>query len=210
MTDTLNESGLGPETPASARRSTRRTRRVAIIGALALVLVAGAVLVGVTTSGARGGYIAGNSCQNGGACALGNTGPGLGKVFYVATTAFSCGATLAATCFYLEAAPASWNSTATDPKLSWSAAKTASTNFLGNSKTDWHLPTQGELNYLYGGHTAASVSGLTADRYWSSTEDINNAGGAFYQDFDTDPRYSGYQAGQFETAQFYVRPVRAF
>jgi len=37
--------------------------------------------------------------------AVGNTGPGGGKIFYVATTPFVCGPTRATTCTYLEAAP---------------------------------------------------------------------------------------------------------
>ena len=94
----MTETGMGPETPATTTRSTRRTRRLAIIGA-----------VGVKTTGARGGYTAGVSCQMGGACALGDTGPGGGKVFYVATNQFTCGVTLMAKCLYLEAAPAGWN-----------------------------------------------------------------------------------------------------
>jgi hypothetical protein len=49
---------------------------------------------------------------------VGQTGPGGGTVFYVATTAFSCGPTLAATCTYLEAAPSGWNPVA-DPSLTW-------------------------------------------------------------------------------------------
>ena len=36
---------------------------------------------------------------------VGDTGPGGGKIFYVATTPFVCGPTRAATCTYLEAAP---------------------------------------------------------------------------------------------------------
>ena len=39
---------------------------------------------------------------------VGQTGPGGGKVFYVATTPFSCGPTLAVTCTYLEAVPFGW------------------------------------------------------------------------------------------------------
>jgi len=39
---------------------------------------------------------------------VGATGPGGGKIFYVATTPFACGPTLAATCTYLEAAPENW------------------------------------------------------------------------------------------------------
>ena len=57
MTDTAPDTGMGPEPPATAASSTRRTRRLAIVGALALVLVAGAVLVGVKTTGARSGSL---------------------------------------------------------------------------------------------------------------------------------------------------------
>jgi len=39
---------------------------------------------------------------------VGQTGPGGGKVFYAATTPFSCGPTLAATCTYLESVPFGW------------------------------------------------------------------------------------------------------
>jgi len=44
------------------------------------------------------------TCATGGACIAGNTGPGGGKVFYVAGSPFACGPTLAASCTYLEAA----------------------------------------------------------------------------------------------------------
>lgn len=48
------------------------------------------------------------ACALGGTCALGDTGPGGGKVYFVAATPFSCGPTLGSTCRYLEVAPASW------------------------------------------------------------------------------------------------------
>jgi hypothetical protein len=57
MTATPPDTGMGPETPFVTTRSIRRTRRLTIVGALALVLVAGAVLVGVTTTGARSGSL---------------------------------------------------------------------------------------------------------------------------------------------------------
>lgn len=57
MTATSPDNDMGPDTPSSSARSTRRTRRLAIIGALALVIVAGAVLVGVKTTGARSGTL---------------------------------------------------------------------------------------------------------------------------------------------------------
>jgi hypothetical protein len=54
---------------------------------------------------------------------VGQTGPGGGTVFYVATTPFACGPTLATTCSYLEAAPTS-NTVAnywTDARYVWGA-----------------------------------------------------------------------------------------
>ena len=53
---------------------------------------------------------------------MGDTGPGGGKVFYVhASGTFACGATLASTCKYLEAAPSGWN-TGSDPTKAWAVA----------------------------------------------------------------------------------------
>lgn len=59
-------------------------------------------------------------CASGGECAVGDTGPGGGIVFYVASGTFSCGLSGASTCKYLEAAPANWNGAGGDPNISWS------------------------------------------------------------------------------------------
>jgi hypothetical protein len=62
------------------------------------------------------------TCADGGICAVGDTGPGGGVVFYVQASGgtFACGATLALTCKYLEAAPANWlTGTTGDPTRSW-------------------------------------------------------------------------------------------
>jgi len=59
---------------------------------------------------------------------VGQTGPGGGKVFYVATTPFSCGPTLTVTCTYLEAVPFGWmteldaSGNLVDVNRSWSEA----------------------------------------------------------------------------------------
>ena len=50
---------------------------------------------------------------------LGDTGPGGGKIFYVAATTFACGPTLAASCKYLEAAPNTWFGGGSDPTRVW-------------------------------------------------------------------------------------------
>ena len=60
------------------------------------------------------------TCAQGGVCAVGDTGPGGGLVFYVrASGTFACGATLASTCKYLEAAPTTGTSAWTDVGRTW-------------------------------------------------------------------------------------------
>ena len=61
----------------------------------------------------------GASCADGGVCVVSDSGPGGGVVFYVASTAFACGANMASTCKYLESAPNLWNP---DSKISCKAA----------------------------------------------------------------------------------------
>lgn len=50
---------------------------------------------------------------------VGQTGPGGGKIFHVASTPFACGPTRSATCTYLEAAPALWDAGGADPTRRW-------------------------------------------------------------------------------------------
>ena len=58
MSETPPDTGVGPDEPAATPRSARRNRRLAIVGALALVLGSGTVLLGITTSGSRSGTLA--------------------------------------------------------------------------------------------------------------------------------------------------------
>ncbi|MGA1332744.1 MAG: DUF1566 domain-containing protein [Ilumatobacteraceae bacterium] len=75
------------------------------------------------------------SCASGGDCAVGDTGPGGGIVFYVhpSGSTFACGSALTSTCRYLEAAPNGWGASTTvdnacdtpgtasiDPSCDWS------------------------------------------------------------------------------------------
>jgi hypothetical protein len=66
------------------------------------------------------------SCATGASCALGETGPGGGVVFYVQALGgtFPCGPTLAATCKYLEAAPTTGINAWTDSTYQWSGNTT--------------------------------------------------------------------------------------
>jgi hypothetical protein len=62
---------------------------------------------------------------------VGQTGPGGGTVFYVATSPFACGPTRSETCTYLEAAPSGWN-TGSDPTKPWADYTHADVSGVGN------------------------------------------------------------------------------
>jgi len=68
-----------------------------------------------------------STCATGGICQVGDTGPGGGIIFYKAVSAFVCGPTRAATCNYLESAPANWTGNVngdTGTVVSWSGNTT--------------------------------------------------------------------------------------
>ncbi len=170
------------------------------------------------------------SCATGGGaagtCALGATGPGGGKVFYVNETNPTGSR-------YMEAAPNTWSGGSADPGIAWcdltstsiggtfgTAIGTGKVNtdnmvatgactsgaaisvraYTGGSVT-WSLPSQDELNALY--TQKVTVGGFAADIYWSSSQDSANL--AWVQNFG-----SGYQSYGFKVDAFHVRPVRAF
>lgn len=58
-------------------------------------------------------------CAQGGPCAIGETGPGGGKVFYYSAAGFQCGPNFSSTCYYLEVAPNTWSGGSADPSLRW-------------------------------------------------------------------------------------------
>lgn len=67
------------------------------------------------------------TCAEGGECALGNTGPGGGLIFYVSAGGFNCGASYSSTgsptgglCHYLEVAKKTWYGGTADPVLQYS------------------------------------------------------------------------------------------
>ena len=67
------------------------------------------------------------TCAEGGTCVVGATGPGGGKIFYVSTGGFKCGASFSETgsptsglCHYLEVAPKTWYGGSEDPKIKFS------------------------------------------------------------------------------------------
>ncbi len=84
------------------------------------------------------------TCATGGTCTVGDTGPGRGKVFYVAPSDFtSTGSACGTACKYLEAAPFGWLEAATrveqwvcvdrgpDPSCAWSSSTSAASGSTG-------------------------------------------------------------------------------
>jgi hypothetical protein len=181
----------------------------------------------VTISISRVSDVAALSCAAGGVCVVGDIGPGGGKVFYVhASGTFACGATLASTCKYLEAAPsdhsstAKWcsdnssylrvtatgigsgmSNTATADSTCTSGAIQVAADYTNNGKTDWHLPSKDELNQMYVNKVA--IGDFAIAIYWSSSE--KDAATAWYQGFG-----GGYQDADNKEFSDRVRPVRAF
>jgi hypothetical protein len=86
-----------------------------------------------------------------------------------------------------------------------SGAANAADQYLTATKSDWFLPSLGELMLMYTNLLQAGVGGFAYDGYWSSTEVVSSM--AWFQDFNygwqyTDGKSYGYTLG--------VRAVRAF
>lgn len=165
------------------------------------------------------------TCASGGTCAIGDTGPGGGIVFYVAGGTFtSTGSDCGSNCKYLEAAPndqsssSNWcdvtltllsvgasaigsgmsNTSTADATCSSGAIQLAA-DYINSGKSDWHLPSKDELNEMY---LQNAVVGLVGNLYWSSTE-------RFY--FDAWAQFDNlFQDGKHKNLATYVRAVRAF
>jgi hypothetical protein len=214
-----------PACPAPATTTTTTTIAPAPATTTTTTTIAPAPATTTTTTTTT--TIAPASCATGGVCIVGDTGPGGGKVFYVhASGTFACGATLASTCKYLEAAPsdhsstAKWcsnnssslgvtatgigsgmSNTATADSTCTSGAIQVAADYTNNGKTDWHLPSKDELNQMYVNKVA--IGDFAIAIYWSSSE--NDAATAWYQGFG-----GGYQAYDDKEFSDRVRPVRAF
>ena len=163
--------------------------------------------------------------------ALGDTGPGGGKIFYRNAVGFTMTDTNQV-CHYLEAAPDNMPST-----LAWASSGYTLTSISGtetaigtgrkntalilatdanapaakackdyqgpNNLTDWFLPSKDELNELYEGRS--NVGNMGTNWYWSSSQNGNSYGNAWSQNFD-----NGYQSYYAKGNKYYVRAVRAF
>jgi hypothetical protein len=165
-------------------------------------------------------------CARGGACVVGDTGPGGGKIYYAARTKQAWGR-------YLEVAPKTWNGSTGDLNLNWcnnvtdsipgtqgtaigagrantaamltvctSDAAVTATGYHGGGRTDWFLPSRDELRALF--LRQKITGGFQLHGYWSSSESSPSEAWIqdFYADYTPAPSDKGF-------ANF-VRPIRAF
>ena len=94
------------------------------------------------------------TCATGGECAVGNDGPGGGKVFYYSATAFtSTGSTCDTKCHYLEAAPTGWIVSASP------ASQTNCTRTAGTSSEDPNCVWSGNTSMLIGATAQGTAIG---------------------------------------------------
>ena len=79
------------------------------------------------------------TCDLGGPCTVGETGPGGGIIFYVAPAGFSCGPTGSSTCKNLEIAPSGWNGADSEEAV-WSHQFESLTQMNGKGQmvSDWN------------------------------------------------------------------------
>jgi hypothetical protein len=130
------------------------------------------------------------TCATGGVCIVGDTGPGGGIVFYVqASGTFDCGATLASTCKYLEAAPNTWSAGVIDPLKPWAISTyqgsdvtpifndaLAYNNALGiglGYKNSLAIVAQGNDTTTAAGAARAYGGGSQSDWYLPTTAELN-------------------------------------
>ena len=194
------------------------SRGLVIGGLLAIVVIAGVILVSTNSDAPRSGTAscATTSTQ----CKIGDIGPGGGKVFSLGSATAPADCT---TVVCLEVAPLAWQdlratSTTTDLR---STLETATSTVAGYSTTNaaagtWRLPTQAELTRLatLSSTDQAKVNGFrdVSSLYWSSTTDrIYNRDTAEF----TDSAYvrsiqNAYGQVPRTTTTIYARPIHPF
>jgi uncharacterized repeat protein (TIGR02543 family) len=173
------------------------------------------------------------NCASGGTCSVGDTGPGGGKVFYVAPGGgtFACGQSLASTCKYLEAAMSSSSPSWTDDRYAWSgntntAIGTTSTAIgAGYSNTLKMVRQIGAGNAGAGSAARNYRGGGLNDWYLPSKDELNqitanqtllDATAGYWSSSENnsttawDQGSNSVQGAGTKTSTTPVRPIRAF
>lgn len=159
-----------------------------------------------SAAGATFSYSRATTCATGGACVVGDTGPGGGTVFYVSETAINAADGIGTGGLYLEAAPSTFSKTTftwctgftnsntttiggTSTAIGTGAINTKivssrcsggavyeAANLTLGGKSDWFLPSAGELLQMYNQRSILGFGpGTTAANYlyWGSNETAN-------------------------------------
>jgi len=121
------------------------------------------------------------TCAAGGTCVVGDTGPGGGIVFYVASTAFTAtGTTCNTTCLYLEAAASGWSASpntaslcaatagtsTSDPRCAWAGRTVTNKALTTNFAT---LTTSAAHSFLAGDRVVVANVDATFDGTFTIT-----------------------------------------
>ena len=167
---------------------------------------------------------------------VGAPGEAGGTVFYASTNGFISNGVL---CHYLEAAtedlgPVQWglygistgigeaaigagysNTLALvarlNSNLETGRAAQLAASYTGGSKSDWFLPSNGELVELCRTGVGDAMGMVTTRNYWSSTESSTmDSNTAYVRQPNTDYDYSIPMQNKNASTNMYVRPVRAF
>ena len=134
------------------------------------------------------------ACIEGGACSLGDVGPGGGNIFYI-SSGFDCGPSFTSTgsptngqCHYLEAAAKTWAGGTTDATRSWTAlaapasidiagipndASVSLTNFGMGYKNSIALAAYNSSTLTAGGAARAYTGGSLNDWYLPSSGELH-------------------------------------
>ena len=94
-------------------------------------------------------------------CLVGDTGPGGGKIFYVATAAFACGPTGATTCSYLEAAPTTGTGAWANTNYLWSGNTTVAITTTQTAIGTGYRNTLAIIGQASGGNTASRAGTIS-------------------------------------------------
>ena len=162
----LAACGGSSENSSSASSAVTRTKNNALPTEVTTATATTTTVASTTT--------AVESCEKGGACAVGDTGPGGGKVFYVASTSFtSTGSACGTACMYLEAAPIGWIESFTppyqtnceilggqfyDPMCAWSGNTSSSIGTTGTGIGEGYPNTSKMINQSSTKGKAATVA----------------------------------------------------
>ena len=114
--------------------------------------------------------LSGTTCDGSFTCQVGDTGPGGGKIFYVASTFFTqvgaTGSMCTTTCKYLEAEPNTWSGGSPDPAITWSTGSNQTSAVTGADGTVIGTGYQNSLDIVaQTGNLAASSAAVAARAY---------------------------------------------